>query len=376
MTDRLPIPLRRKILYLAFVTLVMLGLAEGALRARAWVKYGGTASVRDPMLTFDEAAGIYVPTPGYELKGRNIHIKINSLGFRGEEVAREKPPGTFRIVCLGASTTFSAEVSSNERMWTHQLQEKLRAAYPGRKIEVINAAVGGYVSADNLKRLKHHVLGLDPDLVIYYEANNEIVKDTQELAIQRGLLTADGARQPAWVTSLSKVSLMFDLAYKNLAIMARSRDDDGGKLDEVPRNLPDRFIATLDEMRALLAERNVPFVLSTFVVKYRRDQSRATQVANADVAFYYMPWMSIDGMLHAVDVYNEAIVAYGKSRGLIVVDDRFAIPPDEEHFSDCMHLKDKGNEVMAERMFRGVMPLRSIAVIDRNSVLPGVDSQR
>jgi lysophospholipase L1-like esterase len=376
MTDRPPIPLRRKLLYVGFVTLVMLGLAEAALRARAWVKYGGTASVRDPMLTFDETAGIYVPTPGYELKGRNIHIKINSLGFRGEEIARKKPPGTFRIVCLGASTTFSAEVSSNEFMWTHRLQEKLRAAHPGRKIEVINAAVGGYVSSDNLRRLKHHVLALDPDLVIYYEANNEIVKDTQAIAVERGLIAPDGARQPAWVTSLSQISLMFDLAYKNLAIISRSRDDGAGKLDKIPQNLPDRFIATLDEMRALLAERKVPLVLSTFVVKYRRDQDRATQIANADVAFFYMPWMSIDGMLHAMDVYNDAIVAYAKSRGLPVVDDRFVIPPDAEHFSDCMHLKDKGNEVMAERMFRGVMPLPSIAKTDQKSGLPGDNPQR
>jgi lysophospholipase L1-like esterase len=360
MSERPPIPLRRKLLYLGFVTLVALGLAEAALRARAWVKYGGTASVRDPMLTFDETAGIHVPTPGYELKGRNIHIRINSLGFRGEEIAREKPPGTFRIVCLGASTTFSAEVSSNEAMWTHRLQEKLRAAYPGRRIEVVNAAVGGYVSADNLKRLRHHVLALDPDLVIYYEANNEIVKDTQELAVERGLIAPGGGRQPAWVTSVSKVSLMFDLAYKNLAIMARSRDDGAARIDDIPRNLPDRFIATLEEMRAVLAERNVPLVLSTFVVKYRRDQDRATQIANADVAFFYMPWMSIDGMLNAMDVYNEAILAYGKSRGLVVVDDRFAIPPDAEHFSDCMHLKDKGNELMAERMFNGLTSTRAL----------------
>jgi hypothetical protein len=361
MTERPPIPLRRKLLYLGVVTLVMLGLAEAALRARAWVKYGGTSSVRDPMLTFDDASGIYVPTPGYELKGRNIHIKINSLGFRGDEISREKPPGTFRIVCLGASTTFSSEVSSNEQMWTHRLQEKLRAANPGRRIEVINAAVGGYVSADNLKRLKHHVLPLDPDLVIYYEANNEIVKDTQALAVQRGLIGADGGRQPAWVTSLSTVSLMFDLAYKNLAIMARSRDDGAGKIDEIPRNLPERFIGTLEEMRSILAERDVPLVLSTFVVKYRRDQDRATKIANADVAFYYMPWMSIDGMLHAMDVYNEAIMAYGKSRGLLAIDDRFAIPPDAEHFSDCMHLRDKGNEAMAERFARALVRAEVLA---------------
>jgi hypothetical protein len=147
---------------------------------------------------------------------------------------------------------------------------------------------------------------------------------------------------------------MFDLAYKNLAIKMRSRDTVGGKIDKVPTELPAHFLGVLEEMRVLLAERHVPLVLSTFVVKYRRDQDRATQIANADVAFYYMPWMSIDGMLDAMDVYNKAILDYGQQKGLVVIDERSAIPPDAEHFSDCMHLLDKGNEAMAERMFKGL----------------------
>jgi hypothetical protein len=131
-------------------------------------------------------------------------------------------------------------------------------------IEVINAAVGGYVAADNLKNLQHRVLPLDPDLVIYYEANNEIVHDTQLLAIQQGLLGADGRRQSALVSTSSKASLLFDLAYKNLSILLRSRDTSTPKINEVPANLPDHFIGELDQMRAALAERHVPFVLSTF----------------------------------------------------------------------------------------------------------------
>src|SRR5688500_18306525 len=107
-------------------------------------------------------------------------------------------------------------------------------------------------------------------------------------------------------------------------------------------------------MHMELARRDVPLVLSTFLVKYRRGQDRATQIANADVAFYYMPWMSIDGMLDAMDKYNEAILRYGRQRGLRVVDDREAIPPDAEHFTDCMHLADKGAEAMADRFFRAL----------------------
>ena len=344
---------RRKAVFLAVTIAVLLMVCEGGLRLRAWLRYGvASAAVRDPILTLDRATGLHVPTPGYEVKGAKIHIKINSLGFRGPEFSRTKPPNTFRIVCLGASTTFAAEASSNEATWPYLLQQRLQAANPNRRIEVINAAVSGYVASDSLQNLRHRVLPLDPDLVLYYEANNEIVRDTQELAASQGLLGATGRRQPVWVSTLSRFSLMFDLAYKNLAIIARSRAQSTVTMRKIPRELPKRFIGLLDTMRTELAVRKVPMLLSTFIVKYRRDQDRATQIANADVAFYYMPWMSIEGMLDAVDVYNDAILGYGKRAGLPVVDDRNAIPADAAHFADCMHLADQGNAVMAERFSR------------------------
>jgi len=329
----------------------MLGACEAAIRVRAWMRYGNAStSLRDPMMVYDADADLFLPRPGYEIKGARIGIKINSLGFRGDEFSLQKPPNTIRIVCLGASTTFSAEVSTNDAAWPHQLQEKLRAAYPGRNIEVINAAVGGYTTTENLRNLKHRVLPLNPDLVIYYEANNEIVKDTKVIALQEGIISVN--REPPVVAVLSRYSLMADLVFKNIAILTRSRDESTRKLDSVPADLPTHFVSALDEMRVELAKRNVPLVLSTFIVKYRRNQDRATQIANADVAFYYMPWMSIDGMLDAMDRYNSAIIAYGASHDVETVDDREAIPPDGEHFSDCMHLLDKGAERMADRFLR------------------------
>lgn len=347
------IPTRRKILYLTVLLVLVLGAGEVGLRVRQWIKYGSASTaVRDPMLTYHPEWELATPTPGYEVRGANLHIKINSLGFRGDEFQVVKPANTIRIVCLGASTTFSAEASSNAAIWTARLQDLLQADYPDVRIEVINAAMGGYVAADNLKNLRHRVLPLDPDLVIYYEANNEIVRDTREIARSAGLLQ-DSARSP-FVTALSRYSLMVNLVAKNMAILIRSRSSSGRTIDRIPRDLPDRFIGVLDEMRAELAARDVPLVLSTFIVKYRRDQARATQIANADVSFYYMPWMSIDGMLDAMDVYNQAIVDYGASAGLTVVDDRSVIPPDAEHFSDCMHLLDKGNDVMAKRFHRAL----------------------
>jgi len=197
--------------------------------------------------------------------------------------------------------------------------------------------------------------------VIYYEAHNEIVRDTKEIAVRDGLVGSRGA-QSALVTRLSSYSLLFDLAYKNLAILSRRRETSAVKIDQVSPELPQRFIGVLDEMRAELERRDIQLVLSTFLVKYRRNQDRQTQVANADIAFYYMPWMSIDGLLNTVDLYNQAILDYAKRANLPVVDDREAIPPDAEHYSDCVHMLDKGNERMADRFAKY---LRASGVVDR-----------
>jgi lysophospholipase L1-like esterase len=346
------IPTHRKILYLAVIMIVLLAVCEVGLRARQWMRYGSfAASVRDPMLEYDSNADLLVPRPGYEVKGARLNIKINSLGFRGDDFDRMKPPHTVRIAALGASTTFCAEVSDNHKTWPHRLQEKLSAAYPGVRFEVINTAVGGYTAAENLRNLTHRVLPLDPDLALYYEGNNEITKDTRQLALDRGLIARGNPQSLA--RTISNYSLLFDLTYKNLTILAGRRNAVAVRtLDSVPSDLPSHFIGQLDEMRRTLAARDIPLVLSTFIVKFRRNQPRPTQLANADVEFYYMPWMSIDGMLDAVDTYNQAILDYAARNSLPVVDDREAVSPDAEHFSDAMHLLDKGAEAMADRFFK------------------------
>src|SRR5262249_4427880 len=100
----------------------------------------------------------------------------------------------------------------------------------------------------------------------------------------------------------------------------------------------------------------------TYLVKYRRGQERAVQIANADVAFFYMPWMTIDDLLDGIDYYNQAIVQYARSQRIPVVEDRESIPADSKHFADCMHLTDAGCTTMAGRFARF---LESNKMIDR-----------
>ena len=344
---------RRKLAYTAICILFVLVMGEVGVRMRAWLRYGSAApNVPDELSVLNEQMGLRVPRPGVEQIGSKIHIKINSLGFRGDEFTAEKPPKTVRIACVGASTTFCSEVSNNAATWPARLQALLQAKYPDVNIEVINAGVGGYVITDSLKNLEHRVLPLEPDLVIYYEANNDMALDTRNLASERGVIGKTDSYRSPFSKFMSERSLLYDLVNKNLVVIFSRRDVTTGKLTHLPDDLPDRFVGQLEVMHNMLSERHIPLVLSCFLPKYRRDQPRETQIANADVAFYYMPWMTIDSLLDGVDLYNDAIVRFALSHQIPVVEDRTSIPADDAHFADFVHLRDAGCEAMAERFAR------------------------
>ncbi|MGQ0550186.1 MAG: SGNH/GDSL hydrolase family protein [Armatimonadota bacterium] len=104
--------------------------------------------------------------------GEPVYRSTNSWGFRGPEFESRKPAGLIRIVCLGASTTEGSH--GDLETYPHFLQQELNRMFPGRRIEVLNAGHHGQQIADLLDILRLRVLPLDPDLVIFYEAVNDI----------------------------------------------------------------------------------------------------------------------------------------------------------------------------------------------------------
>jgi len=101
---------------------------------------------------------------GYLGEEGTLVYRTNSLGLRDEEVAREKPPGVFRIVGLGDSFTFGTGVRQ-EDLYLERLEAAL-AADAGRTVEVLNLGVPGYNTAHEVALLRHFGLSLGPDLLI------------------------------------------------------------------------------------------------------------------------------------------------------------------------------------------------------------------
>jgi lysophospholipase L1-like esterase len=99
-------------------------------------------------------------------------VRTNSLGFRGGEIAREKPAGVRRLAALGDSVTDGFFVD-NADTWTARLQDLLNV--PGEpRTEVLNAARGGGSIDKELAILRRAVLPLEPDLVILTFVTNDL----------------------------------------------------------------------------------------------------------------------------------------------------------------------------------------------------------
>jgi lysophospholipase L1-like esterase len=103
--------------------------------------------------------------------GERFVIQINSQGYRTHEFELPKPKGLVRVVCIGGSTTVAGR--TNEETYPARLEAKLRTRYPGLPVEVLNLGVSGVTHEYWLGRLDR-VLAYEPDLVVHYEAVNDI----------------------------------------------------------------------------------------------------------------------------------------------------------------------------------------------------------
>src|SRR5919106_6511273 len=166
------------------------------------------------MYIVDAAVG-YVLMPSFNgvLKRPEFRhpTETNSVGLRGPE-PRPRQPNTFRIVCLGDSMTWGFGVQASDT-FAARLERTLAGKYPALDIQVLNAGVPGYGTADELHFLQSRAALLDPDLVVLqflpdndFKENRNSAKGTVD--VQNGwLVTKAGARDaerlwPAWSRAL------------------------------------------------------------------------------------------------------------------------------------------------------------------------------
>ncbi|MBU1446175.1 SGNH/GDSL hydrolase family protein [Patescibacteria group bacterium] len=154
------------------ITLIMLLVVFviGEIVSRSIFKFqtGGATAIH---LQIFEGSDIYgwSHNPGavdyYGYGNPTPEIKINSLGFRDDEIPLEKSENEKRIVVTGDSFTFGMGVT-HENTFTEILEENLNAKNDGNSYNVINTGSIGYTIDNEYLVLKEKALQLDPDMAI------------------------------------------------------------------------------------------------------------------------------------------------------------------------------------------------------------------
>ncbi|MBF0446326.1 MAG: hypothetical protein HQL68_12130 [Magnetococcales bacterium] len=103
---------------------------------------------------------------------------INSLGYRGKLHGQNHTPGVFRIVLLGDSVGFGWGVDDQQTYGA-----RLETILP--EVEVINLAVSGYGTDQELLRLKSEGINFQPDLVILHVVDNDFLEIRRPFMYQR-----------------------------------------------------------------------------------------------------------------------------------------------------------------------------------------------
>ena len=108
--------------------------------------------------------GANVVIKNHWLSGRDIPVRINARGFRGDDVAAEPTRGVPRILMLGDSITWGDYVR-DEETYVRQTADVLESAL-GYRVEVINAGVGDTGSQEQIDILEESGLQIHPDIVV------------------------------------------------------------------------------------------------------------------------------------------------------------------------------------------------------------------
>jgi len=153
------------------------------------------------------------PTRLYELRpgvdavaGRDhVRIRINAQGQR-DDVDRPtaKPKDVYRIVVLGDSFTFGGKAPLDQT-FPRSLERKLQRLDGSRRYEVVNLAVPGYNTEQEMLRLREEGLAYRPDLVVV----NFVLNDAGPMV----QLVPEASHWPVGVRRVLKRSYLVPFVY-------------------------------------------------------------------------------------------------------------------------------------------------------------------
>jgi lysophospholipase L1-like esterase len=341
---------------IALFLLIAYVVLEGLVRL--YFGYFGTQDDRIRyVMSDDEIAqldrgNIRLPALEYGLNPRDEDI--NPLGWRGEDVAIPKPPGTYRVVAIGASTTYG--FTPPDETYPAWMERILHEQYGLSQVEVVNAGVSGYTTWNSMISLATKVLELDPDLVIIYDATNDVLTRDVTPDCYAGHNALRGLDPRMFMTRGTIPSLGSSALLRFIGIRSGSIPDPTlitGALENrhfecAPGVFADRAAPQVTQDTQLI-QQNPP-------VYYERNLRTMIGIASVhDIAVMLPTWAYWEATIEPGIYWSEAIAEHNQivrqladEYELLTVDYAELAPQDVAFWSDYIHMNSDGSRHQAQ----------------------------
>lgn len=265
---------------------------------------------------------------------------ISSRGYRGAEVNTSRE--VRRVVLLGGSTAFGTGALSDAQTFARALERKFR------NVQVVNAAVIGHVSTDELSLLRTELLQLQPSLVIALDGYNDHVAFIEGHRLvnsgfhgsQEGLLELKRIKSNPLFALIAVAESCFPHLHRRTRRLGAlpawfqrrltGRMPDDGKLGARIRLYADN----LRQMAELLREKGIPFLA---LIQPERPQNDKMRYYNERYTYFVR---SAEALLAQQGIEFMNLHALGNLR-----------PVD---FTDNIHFRATGAEIVAERVYQRI----------------------
>ncbi len=221
----------------------------------------------------DDRPGYYRTNPHFTAPYFPAQFDITPLNFR---IPRTKEAGHLRIFVLGESAARGTPEPAFG--FASQLGAQLRAAFPGRQVEVYNLGIVA-INSHVVYQVARQVLPLQPDLLVVYVGNNEVVGPYGPGSVNLSVMPPLAViRASAWVAGTRTGQLVRrivdsfspaasrSLEWKGMSTFAgKTVRGDDPRLEAVYRN----FEANLRDIVAAASHAGVRTVLSTVVANLK-----------------------------------------------------------------------------------------------------------
>lgn len=286
--------------------------------------------------------------------GERFVVQINRHGFRGEDFEIEKRPGVVRVVTLGASSTFGYHDREDET-YPYYLEQRLRDRCAGIDVEVINLGIPHMTAEQILALFVAEALPMDPDIVTFYEGIND------------ASATNPGGAAPPEALSLYKRlsryvrqrSLLLKFVHGTMQESRFSEAQIRAHEEKQRAAFVTNLTRILDESR----KRGIRFVVSTQQAKSGLvPDPEISAVPYAEEIDRIRAKLAGDGWLSAMEMFlltHSGLMAdlrdWASRNGVPLADGIAALDRDRDQLTSWVHLKPKGNELLADALADAIL---------------------